>query len=392
MRQSAWPPLCYGFPVQHGPDEHGAIKLAENIFQLLDRGGFVATYKYAVLLGLIDLCLEGTTRTGEAPDMVTTRQLAEKVLELYWPQTRPFEAEGMTGAVLRQNTGTQAKIVSDILRFKEGLGIPEAGIHGARMECPEGFASLLDSIEWTLILMPLPRLQNLGGRSVPVLYFIDWDETIEQKRRMVTDYQRGRPSDFDNRISFLPGVGTYLVQLNGLLRPLIHREWMRMVAKINKLEVSRLEMFLFGPSRASTGRLRAAMVELQENRCFFCEGRMGGRVEVDHFIPWARYPDNGIDNLVVAHRRCNHEKRDFLAAAGHVGRWVARMAPGSASAAFLRDLAEDQRWECHTDRTLGVARGIYLRLPGGTMLWTGGRDFEASQPQELTALFGSVRV
>ena len=54
---------------------------------------------------------------------------------------------------------------------------------------------------------------------------------------------------------------------------------------------------------------------------------MGKGVEIDHFVPWARYPDNGIDNLVVAHRRCNHDKRDFLAAFGHVEKWVARMAP-----------------------------------------------------------------
>ncbi len=288
--------------------EHGAIKLAENIFQLLDRGGFVATYKYAVLLGLIDLCLEGTTRYGEAPDMVTTRQLATKVLELYWPQTRPFEGRGFEAAVLRQNTGAQAQIITEILRFKDGLAIRESSLHQARTEQREAFESLLDSIEWTLILMPLPRLQNLGGRNLPLLYVIAWDESIERGRRMVADYQRGRPSDFDNRISFLPGVAQHLVQLNGLLRPLVHREWVRMIAKINRLEVSRLERFLFGPERMGTGRLRAVLAELQEDRCFYCEDRLRRSVEIDHFIPWARYPDNGLDNLVAAHRGCNGKK------------------------------------------------------------------------------------
>jgi hypothetical protein len=27
----------------------------------------------------------------------------------------------------------------------------------------------------------------------------------------------------------------------------------------------------------------------------------------DHFIPWSRHPDNGIENLVVTDRRCNCE-------------------------------------------------------------------------------------
>jgi hypothetical protein len=58
-----------------------AIALAERIFQVLDQGRFTATYKYAVLLAMLDLCLENVSRTGSAPDVLTTRQLGEKVLE-----------------------------------------------------------------------------------------------------------------------------------------------------------------------------------------------------------------------------------------------------------------------------------------------------------------------
>lgn len=60
------------------------VAFAERVLALLDQGTFVATYKYAVLLALMDLCPEGTQRDGAAPDCVTTRQLAEKVVELYW--------------------------------------------------------------------------------------------------------------------------------------------------------------------------------------------------------------------------------------------------------------------------------------------------------------------
>lgn len=61
-----------------------AIALAERILQLLDQGSFVSTYKYAVLLGLLDLCLERTSPDGTPPAELTTRELAEKVIELYW--------------------------------------------------------------------------------------------------------------------------------------------------------------------------------------------------------------------------------------------------------------------------------------------------------------------
>lgn len=69
-----------------------AVSFAERVLQLLDQAAFTATYKYAVLVALLDLVLENTSRSGTPPRSVTTRQLAEKVLELYWPQTRPYAA------------------------------------------------------------------------------------------------------------------------------------------------------------------------------------------------------------------------------------------------------------------------------------------------------------
>jgi len=67
--------------------EHPLIRFAEKVLALLDQGSFTATYKYAVLLGIMDLCMEQVSRTGQPPTSVTTRQLAEKMIELYWPHT-----------------------------------------------------------------------------------------------------------------------------------------------------------------------------------------------------------------------------------------------------------------------------------------------------------------
>jgi hypothetical protein len=88
---------------RRAPQESGAIAFAERVLTLLDDGSFTATYKYAVLLGLIDLCMEGLSATGEAPQSLTTRQLAEKVTELYWPHTVPYAGLARPN-VLRQNT------------------------------------------------------------------------------------------------------------------------------------------------------------------------------------------------------------------------------------------------------------------------------------------------
>ena len=66
----------------------GPSEFAERLLTVLADGAFTSTYKYAVLLGLVDLCVEYSTRAGGAPTSVTTRQLAERILELYWPQVR----------------------------------------------------------------------------------------------------------------------------------------------------------------------------------------------------------------------------------------------------------------------------------------------------------------
>ena len=45
-----------------------ASALAEQLLAVLAEGAFTATYKYAVLLALVDLCVERSTPTGEAPN------------------------------------------------------------------------------------------------------------------------------------------------------------------------------------------------------------------------------------------------------------------------------------------------------------------------------------
>jgi hypothetical protein len=100
-----------------GADQRGAIGFAEKVLELLDEGRYTATYKYALLLALLDVCLEHTQSSGAAPEMVTTRQLADKIVELYWPHTVPFVGV-VPATVLKQNTTGQAEIISAITRFR----------------------------------------------------------------------------------------------------------------------------------------------------------------------------------------------------------------------------------------------------------------------------------
>jgi 5-methylcytosine-specific restriction endonuclease McrA len=358
-------------------DPQGVIGFAEKILELIEEGRYTATYKFAVLLALIDVSLESTRASGAPPDAVTTRQLAEKVIEIYWPHAMPFVAS--SALVLKQNVRGQAEILSEIVRFREvrtrDRSLPR---WEARRIAPDAYEGLVKRVERKLIEMPLPRLQMVGVSHRPFIYEIHWDETIRQ--RVVGDYQAGRRSSFDNRIVFRPDVAGYLIQLNGLLRPLIQRRWAAMVADLNRLEDSRLEAFLFGATRAQTSIIRAGLWTLQDRRCFYCNEqiREPGTACVDHFIPWSRYPDDGLDNLVVSDVRCNAFKSSSLPATPHLARWARRFTARSPEEAQLERLAERTNWERHPERNLGVARGIYFRLPSDARLWLRRREF--SQP------------
>jgi hypothetical protein len=364
----------------------GPIDFAEKITALFSessRSRKTATYKYAVVLGLMDLCFENTSKSGLTPTMITTRQLAEKVLQLYWDQTKGYQI-GNTTAVLTQNasrTQSQAEIIKSILNFRQRYSIdPSASRLRSRISNPDRYEILIRTTELKLIEMPLPRLQYYGNCEDRFLYEIDWtkEETegraFTDLRRRVRAYQEGDGESFNNSILLRPNVGANLIILNNLLRPMIHQRWAAMVARINSLPESRLEDFLFGEKRTMMARVRLPLLELQDGRCFYCRGIVDARrdLEVDHYVPWSRHANNCITNLVVAHKECNMQKCDYLASAEHLCVWLERNVKG-ASAGNLADIARTHSWEHTPDRTLAVARGIYLNLPNGAPVWVSGK-------------------
>jgi hypothetical protein len=147
--------------------------------------------------------------------------------------------------------------------------------------------------------------------------------------------------------------------------------------------------FSSAPNAWPWNRSRGPIFELQDGRCFYCADRLSGRAgqapDVDHFIPWSRYPDDSLENLVVTHARCNNEKSDFLAAPRRIEDWQARTRPGSARAAELARIAEAVGWPRRPERTLAVARAIYLRLPEDARLWLRGSEFVTADRAALEA-------
>jgi 5-methylcytosine-specific restriction endonuclease McrA len=351
------------------------IAFAERLLAVLAQGSFNSTLKYATLLALIDLSLEHTAKNGAPPQSVTTRQLAEKVVALYWGHVLVHDGRADR---LRQAKEGDLEVLGDIAEFRAAS--PASSPARARIVDPIAWTRLVQDVELSVAKWPLPRLHRVGASDAPFIFVIGWDKHLT-KRALRSD-------GFDNVVRFVDGAAESLVRLAGLLRPLIRRDWAALVARYNRLPEADLEERLFGVDRAALARVREPLRDLQAGRCFYCARAAGqADVEVDHFIPWARHANDALENLVAAHRSCNRDKSDHLVDAAHVERWLVR---NDRDARALAQIADENAWERDEARTLGVARGIYLRLPPATPVWLRGKELIPHVPATVARLFAEV--
>lgn len=87
------------------PTPEEQVLFLRNIQRLLAEGQFVASYKFALLLALADLAVLKGDDSG-APLPLSTRDIAEKFIELYWQQCRPTDS--IRTSVSRTSAGATA--------------------------------------------------------------------------------------------------------------------------------------------------------------------------------------------------------------------------------------------------------------------------------------------
>lgn len=325
------------------------LHFLRNFQRLLDEGAFVSTYKFALLQALADLAVERNIEPdGRLPLPVTA--LAGKFIEYFWRQVLPYK----DGKELAYNTGRQAAVVH---RVREARTHYHGNLAEAQADI-RAWSALEDEVARIIRTMPLWKLQTVGNQPMEFLY---------------------RKQDYrDGQIILLPGVAAALRQFHGLLTHLIRGGWVTQVQRIaaNRRilgDTTDLPSFLFGIERQALNRFRGVLREHQQGACFYCGRRVTSEGELDHFIPWARYPLDVGQNFVLAHGQCNNAKRDFLAALPHLERWRERNIDSTELARRLhdRELPSDGA------RALVVARWAYAQgASSRAQLWVKGREFQ----------------
>jgi hypothetical protein len=284
-------------PVTDKPIE--ALEFLRKLQRLLAEGDFVATYKFALLNALADLSLEREP-AADGSLRIPVTAIAEKFIEYYWPQARPYRAVDGAAFVLQQNAGRQAAVINAIAAAQAAHPtLPMARAAQLRWH------TLVTRVAGTIHAMPLWKLQTVGGERDEFLY---------------------REAEFAaEEIRLLPGAAAAFRALYRLVLDAVRGAWLRQIASIGAnrslIGGSDLASFLFGSERASLDGFRAVLRDHQGGRCLYCRKELRGAGCVDHFIAWSRYPVDLGHNLVLAHDACNAKKRDFLAYPVHLERW-----------------------------------------------------------------------
>ena len=293
----------------NAPSASEQLAFLGNIEKLLLEGHFVASYKYALLVALADLAVRLGTDDGSELDMPIDL-IAERYIELYWRQCAPYGSGVQDGenGLLRQNSGEQAAIVNVIERLR-GRQVSLADAR-ASADWPAAVRAVARVVQD----MPLWRLQRLRSGELEFLY--------------------GRELH-RNCVRLKPGVAANLRRFHGFIVRLAESEWLRFIQSLPANAhvlgpATDLEQFLFGSDRGRLTAMVEPLRDVQRGTCLYCNKTVGA-ADVDHFIPWSRYPSDLAHNLVLAHPGCNRKKKDFLAAETHLEHWLVRNTDHSAA-------------------------------------------------------------
>ncbi|OZC49105.1 HNH endonuclease [Rhodococcus sp. RS1C4] len=340
------------------------IAFVQRLVELVDTGRRESTYKLATLTALIDVCVENEA-AHNGTLAVPVQELAHRIIAYYWPQVRAYDER----IVLSQNKSSGRTIPVLVARYKASTAFTTA--EAAREVEDEHYVALVRDVELTVARQPLTHFHTPAGRNNDFANddFVFDARGFHKKMSRTHLVERGH-------VVLRSGVPRALRDTSVLLRSFVKNAWVADVVGMNKvsLDVEAIDGFLFGTSREALTTLNGPLRDLQDNRCFYCDSKLGPGAHIDHVLPWSRIPIDGVANLVAADSACNLAKSASVPVRAHVDRALRR--PRSD----LLAIADRTRVPLLHDRTRSAAEGVYASLPAGVPLWIRSREYEPFVP------------
>jgi hypothetical protein len=160
-----------------------------------------------------------------------------------------------------------------------------------------------------------------------------------------------------------------------LVTELVRGAWLRYIRKYNAAALgstSDLSEFLFGSERSDVTALRPVLRDIQHGQCFYCGTNIHNVGDLDHFVPWSRYPVDLGHNFVLADDRCNSAKGVMLAAEEYLARSREQSQRYSGD---IQGACLGANIRADLGASIRIAQWAYGQAVAvGAMVWVAGRE------------------
>lgn len=345
------------------PSAEEQLKFLQKIQLILEAGDFTSTYKFALLLSLTNLAITQGDDTGKTLTL-SYHDIAEQFIIQYWKQSLPFEYVDQKNFVLQQNTGAQIVVIQHIQQLMQTFPTLSHA-----MKSVDG-QKIIRKTAKTIKDYPARFLQNIEGQSLDFLYH--WQPA-------------------GTHLQLKANVMYCLRQFSGIIRQLVQQSWADFIRRLPKNKdilqgQQDIQSFLFDEQRASLKKVSEIYIELQDNRCFYCQKKIHGTAEVDHFIPWSYYQQDTIHNFVIADKTCNGAKSNFLAETYFLMQWLDRNQQHGQE---IQSAAKNIGILSNQSASENIAQWAYQRaINNQSPIWVPPKEFiTLDRNQNLTHLF-----
>ena len=282
------------------------LNFLRRIQWLLESSSYTSTYKFALLMTIVNLSIESGIN-DDSEHSISYEQLAEQFVQLYWTQALPYSDQS-SDSVLRQSSTTgQASVINSILDLQHKTKTTSLTI--AHTQNIKLWQSTIKDISSTIKKYPAKYLQSAEDKvSRECLYVYDSKSKV---------------------IILKPGIAYCFTRFSKIINKLCQQYWTEFVRKNSRNQIYfsddiDLQQFLFNQSRQSLKVLIPMLIDTQQGQCFYCYKPLRNNIEVDHFIPWSKYPIDTTHNFVLTDHSCNNSKRDYLAQELFYEKWLER--------------------------------------------------------------------
>ena len=288
------------------PSAEAQLQFLNGIQYILQNGKVTTTYKFALLISLVRISIEKGSDI-QHNTTISLSEIAEKFIEIYWPQIKPIPLEKEENSNFTLNQHNSSKLQAKVITLLEDLA-PKPKTLAELQANTEQWETLKHHIIEVLD-NPIRRLQTINKESFEIIYPLK-----EYKKKQIRLY----PTAFYS-----------LKQFSTIIEELCQKKWIDTLQGFSKnmpilQGLPNLEAFLFQSNRIPLTKTVPILKEIQDNLCFYCGKKLNDQPEVDHFIPWSTYQYDMGHNFVLADKSCNSAKSNILATQNFHEKWLLR--------------------------------------------------------------------